>query len=56
MGAQDGAPGDVNMGMTRVPGTLGIGGRLFLAFAGIMGLSLISGLAGWLELREVEVG
>jgi two-component system sensor histidine kinase TorS len=32
---------------------LGIGGRLFLAFAGIMGLSLISGLVGWLELREV---
>ena len=32
---------------------LGIGGRLFLAFAVIMGLSLISGLVGWLELRQV---
>ena len=53
MGAQDSAPGEVGMGVTRVPGKLGIGGRLFLAFAGIMGLSLISGLVGWLELREV---
>ncbi len=32
---------------------LGIGGRLFLAFAVIMGLSLISGLVGWVELRQV---
>ena len=32
---------------------LGIGGRLFLAFAGIMGLSLISGLVGWIELRKI---
>ncbi|RMF85518.1 MAG: TMAO reductase system sensor histidine kinase/response regulator TorS [Planctomycetota bacterium] len=32
---------------------LGLGGRLFLAFAGIMALSLISGVVGWLELRQV---
>lgn len=32
---------------------LGIGGRLFLAFAAIMALSLVSASVGWLELREV---
>lgn len=32
---------------------LGIGGRLVLAFAGVMALSLISGTVGWLGLREV---
>ena len=32
---------------------LGIGGRLFAAFAVIAGLSLISGVAGWLEIRQV---
>ena len=31
----------------------GIGGRLFAAFAVIAGLSLISGVAGWLEIRQV---
>ncbi len=40
----------MSLGMFR---RLGIGGRLFLAFAGIMVLSLISGLVGWLELRDV---
>ena len=34
-------------------GKPGIGGRLFLAFAGITALSLISGLVGWVELRRV---
>ena len=34
-------------------GNMGIGGRLFLAFSAIMALSLVSGLVGWLELRQV---
>ncbi|MGE0239917.1 MAG: TMAO reductase system sensor histidine kinase/response regulator TorS, partial [Parvibaculaceae bacterium] len=34
---------------------LGIGARLFLAFLGITALSLSSGIAGWLILREISV-
>jgi two-component system sensor histidine kinase TorS len=33
---------------------LGIGARLFLAFLGITALSLSSGVAGWLILREIS--
>ena len=33
---------------------LGIGGRLFIAFLGIAALSLSSGVAGWLILRDIS--
>src|SRR5688572_8531420 len=33
---------------------LGIGARLFLAFLGITALSLSSGIAGWLILRDIS--
>ncbi len=33
---------------------IGIGARLFVAFLGVAGLSLSSGIAGWIIFREVS--